>query len=101
MTPVKMKLFLDTHDKDKNTFPSDINHDGFQQFYPQYLAACEAEGVIPMKIHLGYQEGRAFCLNLAPDAEAVRRAHERVGLPFDSITEISTATPMDAFFLQA
>jgi hypothetical protein len=25
------------------------------------------------------------------------RAHERVGLPFDSITEITTATPGDTF----
>ena len=30
--------------------------------------------------------------------DAVRRAHERVGLPFDSITEVSTATPGDTFF---
>ena len=99
--PVATKLFMDTHDKDKNTFPANMDADGFGQFYPEYLAACKEEGVIPMKVHVGYQDGRAFCLNLAPDEEAVRRAHERVGLPFDSITEISTATPMDTFFLKA
>jgi hypothetical protein len=41
---------------------------------------------------------RAFCLNLAPDAESVRRAHERVGLPDDDISEITKATPGDTFF---
>jgi hypothetical protein len=35
---------------------------------------------------------------MAEDAEAVRRAHERVGLPYDSITEVATATPGDTFF---
>jgi len=44
------------------------------------------------------QAGRAFCFTMAPDAEAVRRAHERVGLPFDEIIEVMTATPGDTFF---
>ena len=92
-----LKLFIDTHDKDKNTFPANMTSEGFSHFYPEYLAACEAEGVVPMQVHLGYDEGRAFCVNLATDADAVRRAHERVGLPFDSITEVTSATPVDTF----
>jgi hypothetical protein len=47
------------------------------------------------------REGRAFCYNLAPDADAVRRAHERVGLPFDSITEVTTMTPGDMLLASA
>jgi hypothetical protein len=35
---------------------------------------------------------------MAPDADAVRRAHEKVGLPFDKIAEVTTATPGDTFF---
>jgi hypothetical protein len=35
---------------------------------------------------------------MAADADAVKRAHERVGLPFDSISEVATATPGDTFF---
>jgi hypothetical protein len=54
--------------------------------------------VVVLRAHLSLEAGRAFCLNMAPDAEAVRRAHDRVGLPFDSITEITTATPGDIFF---
>jgi hypothetical protein len=38
---------------------------------------------------------------MAPSAEAVRRAHERVGLPFDDITEVVTSTPGDIFFVRA
>lgn len=34
--------------------------------------------------------------HMAPDA--VRRAHERVGLPYDATTEVTTATPGDMFF---
>jgi hypothetical protein len=53
---------------------------------------------VPIEIHVGYNDGRAFCLNMAPDAEAVKRAHDRVGLPYDTITEVTTATPGEAFF---
>jgi hypothetical protein len=38
---------------------------------------------------------------MAPSADAVRRAHERVGLPFDEITEVVTSTPSDLFFAAA
>ena len=56
------------------------------------------KSVIPVRLHVGYNEGRAFCLTMAPDAESVKRAHDRVGLPYDTITEIATATPADTFF---
>ena len=96
MTP--LRFFIDTHDTAEGTFPEGIDAAGFEGFYPQYLEACAAEGVVPLRVHLGYAEGRAFCFNMAPDAEAVRRAHERVGLPFGTITEVSTASPSDTFF---
>jgi hypothetical protein len=54
-----------------------------------------------VRVHIGYETGRAFCLNLAADAEAVQRAHERAGLPFDAITEVTTATPHDMFLRRA
>ena len=92
---MKLRLFMDTHDREQGTFPAEIDTDGFQQFFAAYQAACEAEGVIPVRAHVGFGAGRAFCYNLAPDADAVRRAHERVGLPFDSITEVTTMTPAD------
>lgn len=93
-----MRFFLDTHDRNNKTFPEKISTADFEKFYELYEQACYAENVVPIRLHLSYEDGRAFCLNMATDAEAVRRAHERVGLPFDSITEVSTATPGDTFF---
>lgn len=93
-----MRFFIDTHDRSRQTFPAQLSTDDFQGFYTAYEKACQAEGVVPLRVHVGFEAGRAFCFNMAPDAEAVKRAHERVGLPFDSITEVSTATPGDMFF---
>jgi hypothetical protein len=93
-----MRFFLDTHDRSRNTFPAQLTPAEFEGFFEQYEQACYAEGVVPLRIHVGYEDGRAFCLNMAPDAEAVKRVHDRVGLPFDSITEVSTATPGDTFY---
>lgn len=96
-----MRLFLDTHDRDHGTFPARLSVDDFKSFYAGYEEACRAEGVIPLQVHVGYEAGRAFCLNLAPDAESVQRAHARAGLPFDAITELTTASPRDMFLRQA
>ncbi|MCE1189256.1 MAG: DUF4242 domain-containing protein [Ignavibacteria bacterium] len=93
-----LKFFIDTHDKNNQTFPEQITTAEFEGFYAQYEQACYAEGVVPVRLHVGYKEGRAFCLTLAPDAEAVKRAHDRIGLPYDSITEVEFATPGDTFF---
>lgn len=93
----KLRFFMDTHDKNHQTFPENISPEQFRLFFSGYEEACRAEGVIPVRLHVGFQDGRAFCLTMAESADAVRRAHERVGLPFDAITEIETATPADAF----
>lgn len=93
-----MKFFIDTHDRDNTTFPAGLTPEQFAGFYEKYEQACYAEGVVPLRTHVGYDVGRAFCFNMAPDVDAVRRAHDRVGLPFDSITEVTTATPGDMFF---
>jgi hypothetical protein len=93
-----LRLFIDTHDQSRQTFPAQLTPEQFTVFFEQYERACYEEGVVPVRVHLSYEEGRAFCLNLAADAEAVRRAHMKVGLPFDSIVEVTTATPADTFF---
>jgi hypothetical protein len=94
----KMRLFLDTHDKTAKTFPDALSRRQFAEFFAAYEEACRAEGVTLIRTHVGYGEGRAFCLTAAPDAEAVARAHQRVGLPFGEITEVETASPGDTFF---
>jgi hypothetical protein len=93
-----MRFFVDTHDRTRQTFPARIGPAEFEGFFAQYEQACAAEGVVPLRVHVGFEEGRAFCFNMAPDAQAVERAHARVGLPYDSITEVTTATPGDMFF---
>jgi hypothetical protein len=84
-----MKMFIDIHDSANGTLPEGLTEAQFRGVYEQYVAACRAEGVTSLRTHAGLGEGRVFCVSLAPDAEAVRRAHERVGLTFDSITEVT------------
>ena len=98
---VPLKFFIDTHDKRTNTFPQAITPQAFAEFFAKYEQSCREEGVIVLRTHVGIEDGRAFCFNMAPSAEHVRRAHERAGLPFDSITEVTTATPGDLFFRPA
>lgn len=93
-----MRFFLDTHDRENRTFPEKLSPDDFETFFSMYEKACFEEGVVPIKVYVGYNEGRAFCLNLAPDVESIERAHAKVGLPYDTITEVKTATPGDTFF---
>ncbi len=93
-----MRFFLDTHDKANNTFPDNITPAEFEMFFQKYEKACYEESVVPIRVHVGYEDGQAFCLNMAENVAAVRRAHEKVGLPFDSIVEVETATPGDTFF---
>jgi hypothetical protein len=94
----KMKLFIDTHDKHTGSFPEHISRDDFAAVFNQIESAAQEEGVVVMKALVNAGEGRMFCLNLAPDAEAVRRAHQKAGLKFDSITEVTTASPGDLYF---
>jgi hypothetical protein len=96
-----MKFFIDTHDTASGTFPAGLTPAQFEGFFALYERACYEEGVVPLRVHVGYADGRAFCFTMAPDAEAVRRAHARAGLPFDGITEVTTATPGDTFFRRA
>ncbi len=93
-----MKFFMDTHDQAEQTFPAGLSTEQFEGFLAKYELACQAEGVVLLRVHVGMEAGRAFCFTMAPDADAVRRAHERVGLPFSGITEVATATPGDIFF---
>jgi Nickel responsive protein SCO4226-like len=97
----QMRFFIDTHDRSRGTFPKELSVKDFETFFEQYLEACAAEGVVVLRSHLSLEDGRAFCFNMAPDADAVRRAHARVDFPFDSITEVTTATPGDIFFHRA
>lgn len=93
-----LRYFMDTHDAAHGTFPSDLTPEQFEGFFAKFDAACRAEGVVILRLHVAYQDNKAFCLTLAPDAAAIERAHQRVGLPFDGISEVKMASPGDTFF---
>ena len=93
-----MKFFVDTHDVRDKTFPAGITPEQFAEFFAKYERACRDESVVVLRTHVDFAEGRAFCFNMAPSADHVRRAHEKAGLPFGEITEVATATPGDLFF---
>ena len=92
-----MRMFIDTHSTETGTFPENLSPVDFAGFHQKYNEICAEEGVINMRIHVGMNEGRAFCVNLAPDADAVRRVHDRAGLPFDTITEVVEASQFALF----
>lgn len=93
----KAKYFIDVHDRKNGTFPAKISKEELAGFFAKYEAACREEGVTLLRLHVSLEEGRAYCLTAARSAEAVKKAHERVGLPFDGITEVSTVTPGDLY----
>jgi len=94
----KMRYFIDTHDKANETFPEGITKEQLAEFYKSYEQACKEEGVISIRIDVGLEKGRAFCMNMAPSEEAVFNVHQKVGLPYDSITEIESISQFDLLF---
>lgn len=92
-----LKLFVDIHNREAGTFPEKISEAEFASFYENYQQACAQEGVISIKVYSNMDNGKAFCVTLAESADAVKRAHERVGLPFDSISEVKSVSPDDLF----
>jgi hypothetical protein len=91
-----MKYFIDTHDRTKGSFPKHVLTE--QQFMDQFDAlekAGEDLDVFGHAAHVNLAEGKAFCLMSGADAEAIRKAHEAISLPFDSITEVKRVTGAD------
>ena len=91
-----MKYFIDTHDKTKESFPQEaVTEAQFIEVYGGFDKACEDERVTAVGAHVNLEEGKAFCFTTGPDKEAVRRAHEKIAMPFDSITEVRRVTGVD------
>lgn len=91
-----MKYFIDTHDKTKGSFPTQLLTE--EQFFEQFDAlekAGEKLQVVGHAAHVNLEQGKAFCLMSGPDEESVRKAHEAINLPYDSITEVRRVTGAD------
>ena len=91
-----MKYFIDTHDRTKNSFPqAQLSEAEFFAAFDALEEAAPKFGVGAHAAHVNLKEGKAFCFTSGPDEEAVRKAHEAVNLPFDSITEVRRVTGAD------
>jgi hypothetical protein len=91
-----MKYFIDTHDKTKGSFPTQVLTE--EQFMAQFdvLDRAAAQfGAFGHAAHVNLEQGKAFCFMSGPDEEAIRKAHAAIDLPFDSITEVRRVTGAD------
>jgi hypothetical protein len=91
-----VKYFIDTHDKNKGSFPAQELSE--EQFFEQFDALEEAAkefGAFGHAAHVNLKEGKAFCFMSGPDEESIRKAHAAINLPYDSITEVRRVTGAD------
>jgi len=91
-----MKYFIDTHDRKKKSWPAaSVSEEEFIEIYANFETALEEVGGADLGAHVNVAAGKAFCFTKGPDAEAIRRAHEKLNFPFDSITEVRRVTGVD------
>lgn len=91
-----MKYFIDTHDKTKGSFPAQVLTE--EQFFAQFDSlekAGEEFRVIGHAAHVNLEDGKAFCFMSGPDEESIRKTHEAINFPYDSITEVKRVTGAD------
>jgi hypothetical protein len=72
-----MRFYIDTHDQRTQTFPAGIDKNQFAEFFAKYERFAREEGVVVLRVHVGFDEGRAYCFNMAPSADHVKRAHAK------------------------
>ncbi len=91
-----MRYFMDTHDRTKGSWPAqEISETEFLAIYDQFGAAVAEQGGHDLGATVNVEAGRAFCFTYGPDEDAIRRAHEKLHFPYDSITEVRRVTGAD------
>ncbi len=91
-----MKYFIDTHDREKGSWPQQgVSEEEFIAIYAQFEKALEEVGGADLGAHVNVPQGKAFCFTKGKDEDAIRRAHEKLNFPFDSITEVRRVTGVD------
>jgi Protein of unknown function (DUF4242) len=65
-----------------------ITPEGLMEAHRADLAIQDDEDVEFKHAWADPKSGMAFCLSTAPDAEAVKRIHERAGHPTDEVYEV-------------
>jgi hypothetical protein len=91
-----VKYFIDTHDKNKGSFPKqELSEEEFLAQFDALEQAAERFGVFGHAAHVSLREGKAFCFMSGPDEESIRKTHAAIDLPYDSITEVRRVTGSD------
>jgi len=91
-----VKYFMDTHDRVKGSWPKeDISETEFLSIYDEFGKAVAEQGGHDLGALVNVKAGRAFCFTYGPDEDAIRRAHEKLNFPYDSITEVRRVTGVD------
>ena len=91
-----MKYFVDTHDRTKGSFPQhELTEQQFFDNFDALEAAAHRLGAFGHAAHVNLQDGKAFCFMSGPDEESIRKAHEAINFPYDSITEVRRVTGAD------
>jgi hypothetical protein len=91
-----VKYFIDTHDRTKNSYPADeVSQEQFVAIYSDMDEALLSEGGFVTGAHVNLAEGKAFCQTAAEDEAAVAAAHEKIGFPYDSITQVHRVSGVD------
>ena len=91
-----MKYFIDTHDKNKGSFPrQELTEEEFLLQFASLEEAALRFGVFGHAAHVSLKEGKAFCFMSGPDEESIRAAHAAIDLPYDSITQVQRVTGAD------
>ena len=65
------------------------------RIYDEFGKAVAEQGGHDLGAYVNVRECRAFCFTYGPDADAIRRAHEKLHFPYDSITEVRRVTGVD------
>ena len=87
---------MDTHDRAKGSWPqTELSEEEFVQVYEKFGEAVAEQGGHDLGAHVNVEQGKAFCFTWGPDEDAIRRAHEKLHFPFDSITEVKRVTGVD------
>jgi hypothetical protein len=73
----------------------DISEAEFVRIYGEFGKAVAEQGGHDLGAHVNVQACRAFCFTYGPDEGAIRRAHETLHFPYDSITEVRRVTGVD------
>ena len=79
-----MKYFIDTHDKNKGSFPQqELTEQEFFANFNSLEGAAKQFSVFGHAAHVNLQDCKAFCFMSGPDEEAIRKAHAAIDFPFD------------------